>query len=99
MELWDGTFPMYARGESEKKSLDIAIGSKIVVTKPDSVSTDRNVRNGDIGKIVHLYKAGNKVSGYLVYNPKWHCRDDGVQRGFGYDGLFIILWRREFEVI
>lgn len=100
MEMWDGYgVPSYAKGEDENKTSDVVVGSKIVITRPDSVSIARNALNGDIGKIVHVYKVDNRPCGYLAYNPKWKCRDDGRQKGFGYDGLFIALWRREFEVI
>ena len=79
--------------------VDKLVGSKIVITKPDSVSIERNALNGDIGKIVCIETDVFGVTRYLAYNPKWKCRDDGMQEDFGYDGLFIVLSRREFEVI
>ncbi|AIW02871.1 hypothetical protein [Acinetobacter phage P577] len=98
MEMWDGYgVSSYAKGEYDAS--EVVVGSKIVITKPDSVSIARNALNGDIGKIVHVCKVDNKPCTYLAYNPKWKCCDDGMQRGFGYGGLFIILWRSEFEVI
>lgn len=100
MEMWDGYgVSSYAKGEGEKKSSEVFVGSKIVITKPDSVSIERNALNGDIGKIVCIETDVFGVTRYLAYNPKWKCRDDGMQEDFGYDGLFIVLSRREFEVI
>lgn len=100
MEMWDGYgVSSYAKGEDEKKSSEVFVGSKIVITKPDSVTIQKDALNGDIGKIVCIETDVFGVTRYLAYNPKWRCRDDGIQRGFGYGGLFIVLWRREFEVI
>lgn len=75
------------------------IGSKIIVTKPDSASLERNVTNGDIGKIVHIHTDKARMTRYLAYNPKWKCIEDGLERGLEYDGKCIVLWEDEFKVL
>lgn len=99
MEMWDGGLPMYSKGEAEKKYSEVVVGSKIIITKPDSASIERNVVNGDVGKIVKIKTDRRGLTRYLAYNPKWNCLDDGDRRGLEYSGLFIVLWRDEFEVI
>lgn len=99
MEMWDGGLPMYSKGESGQKALKAVVGSKIVVTKPDSASIERNILNGDIGKIVHIHTDKLGITRYLAYNPKWDCIEDVLKRGLEYDGKCIVLWEDEFKVI
>lgn len=99
MEMWDGGLPMYSKGESGEKALKAVVGSKIMVTNPDRSSVERNVRNGDIGKIVHIHTDKAGLTRYLTYNPKWICIDDWPRRGLEYGGKSIVLWEEEFKVI
>lgn len=98
MEMWDGSLPMYAQGEAENQSLEVVVGSKIIITKPDRSTIEKNVVKGDIGKIVSIHTDGS-FTRILAFNPKWNCLEDGLMRGFDYDGLFIVLWREEFDVL
>lgn len=78
---------------------NIKVGTKIIVTDPDSVTLDQDAHEGDVGKVVHIHTDQLGTKRYLTYNPKWRLLDDGEMRGLGYSGLFIVLWEREFEVL
>lgn len=99
MEMWDGGFPMYAQGEPKNKLFKATVGSKIVITKPDRPSLERNIMSGDIGKIVHIHTDKANMTRYLAYNPKWDCIEDGIRRGLEYGGKCVVLWEDEFKVI
>lgn len=99
MEMWDGSLPMYAQGEGENKTSEVVVGSKIVITKPDSSSRGRGVSENDIGKVVHIHVDRGNIKRYLAYNPNWTCRKDGMRLGLEYGGLFIVFWEKEFKVI
>lgn len=95
MELWDGTFPMYAKGETEVKPFNGAtIGSKIVITNPDFVARDLyGMKVGDVGKVVGAYKD----TYILAVNPRWNAPDRSEDPNLKYNGYACLLTVDEFK--
>lgn len=102
MESWDGYLETYPIGGSYKEhssgiqSKNIKVGSRIIVTNPDTVSQIvGKIKAGDVGKVVYV----NAVNGILAYNPNWSNIDRSIDDDYDYNGLACFLLPYEFEII
>ena len=102
MEMWDVYLETYPIGGSYKahssgvQSKDIKVGSRIIVTNPDTVSQIvGKIKAGDVGKVVYV----NAFGGVLAYNPNWNNRDRSIDDDYDYNGPACFLLACEFEII